>query len=181
MLILILISTTFGQDCFTCCSSLPYRPSMEFKYYQNTGRFVGGSGKYAINTYGYSGNNTDGVNGRNNPSAQCVSNTGPAPANMYVLGNCSDTMHGGTVQRPCSFPMNPQFEKAMCGRFGMWVHGCNSCSTEYPDCDYTAPPCGTCSEGCVVIMRSARQLLRTGDILFVEKYDPEFIIKSRLV
>lgn len=171
MWILLLSALVSSQDCYTCCSTLKDRPIQEYKYYQNTGHFIGGIGDYAIDTYGYSGNNTDGINGRNNPGAQCLSNIGPAPANVYQLGNCSDTMHGGTVPRPCAFPMNPMYESKMCGRSAIWAHGCQCCSTEYPNCDYTAPPCGTCSAGCVVIPRDARMKLRTGDFVTVENYE----------
>ena len=39
----------------SCCASLPSRPAMTYRYYQNTGKFVGGTGEYAINTRCYSG------------------------------------------------------------------------------------------------------------------------------
>ena len=39
----------------SCCASLPSRGAMTYHYYQNTGRFKGGSGEYAINTLAYSG------------------------------------------------------------------------------------------------------------------------------
>jgi hypothetical protein len=45
-----------NTSCTTsCCASLPSRGAMTYRYYQNTGRFIGGSGAYAINTHGYSG------------------------------------------------------------------------------------------------------------------------------
>lgn len=175
MWIFLTILNSFGQNCPTCCGMLPQREPMQFTFYQDTGRFVGGTGQFAVNTFGYSGNNTDGVDGRNNPQAQCVPNIGPAPTNAYILDKCNDTMHSGTVIRPCAFPLIPQDEKRMCGRYGIWIHGCNCCSSEYPDCDNTAPPCGTCSEGCIVIERSARENLRTGDLLIVESNDPQQI------
>lgn len=57
----------------TCCDDLPPRPSMSYTFYQNTGRFTGGSGEHLINTFGYSGkgevyyNYTIITKGRNNP------------------------------------------------------------------------------------------------------------------
>ncbi len=45
-----------GSDCSTdCCRTLPDRSPMTYTYYQKTGRFVGGSGDYKIDTHGYSG------------------------------------------------------------------------------------------------------------------------------
>jgi len=44
------------QACGVCCSVLPQRPPMNFTYFIDTAHFVGGSGIYAIDTYGYSGN-----------------------------------------------------------------------------------------------------------------------------
>lgn len=166
------ISLVTGQECSVCCSTLVERPTMTYTYYQNSGRFVGGTGDYAIETVGYAGNNTDTVQGRNNPEAQCVPNIGPAPANVYILAKCSDTMHKGTVITPCAFPMTPQDESLMCGRFAFWIHGCGSC--DGTNCDYTEPPCGTCSQGCIVIPKTERVKLRTGDIVKVMNYDPNY-------
>ena len=49
--------TNLGNDSCTnsCCASLPSRGALTYRYYQNTGRFIGGSGTYAINTLAYSG------------------------------------------------------------------------------------------------------------------------------
>ncbi len=44
------------SECGVCCSTLSERPSMNFTFYLNTGHFVGGSGQWAVDTYGYSGN-----------------------------------------------------------------------------------------------------------------------------
>jgi hypothetical protein len=71
---------------------------MTYHYYQNTGRFVGGSGEYAVNTHAYSGSG----DGLNNPAKQCVVNVGPLPATTYKLGYCTNVMHS-TVDRPCAF------------------------------------------------------------------------------
>jgi len=54
-----------NTSCTTdCCKSLPSRGPMTYYYYQNTGRFHGGSGEYAVNTHGYSGQGK----GYNNPA-----------------------------------------------------------------------------------------------------------------
>ena len=45
-----------NTSCTTdCCKSLKSRPKMTYTFYQNSGRLHGGSGDYAINTKGYSG------------------------------------------------------------------------------------------------------------------------------
>jgi hypothetical protein len=72
-----------------CCASLPSRGPMTYHYYQNTGRFKGGSGEYAIDTLAYSGQGE----GYNNPAKQCVVNTGPLPASTYKLDTCVNYMH----------------------------------------------------------------------------------------
>lgn len=47
---------TSNDSCTqNCCASLPSRAKMTYYYYQNTGRFRGGSGEYAIDTLAYSG------------------------------------------------------------------------------------------------------------------------------
>lgn len=72
---------------------------MTYYFYQNTGRFHGGSGEYAINTMGYSGQGA----GYLNPDLQCVVNTGPLPASTYKITYCKNTMHDPPVQKPCAF------------------------------------------------------------------------------
>ena len=142
----------------TCCSTLKSRPQQHYTYHQSSGKLVGGSGQWAINTVGYSGS----TKGRNKPSMQCISNTGPAPAGQYKLGGCTDVMHGSTP-RPCSFYMTPLDNSKMCGRSGIMLHGCQ-CGTNG---DHTAPPTAGCSAGCVVINRDNRMKLRVGDIITV--------------
>jgi hypothetical protein len=80
-----------GNDSCTtsCCATLHTRPAMTYYYYQNTGRFKGGSGNYSINTLAYSGSG----DGRNNPSKQCIVNIGPLPASTYKLETCVNVMH----------------------------------------------------------------------------------------
>jgi hypothetical protein len=75
---------------------------MTYRYYQNTGKFIGGSGDYFINTTGYSG----AGEGKMNPDHQCVTN-GPLPAAKYRLAYCKNVMHI-TTTRPCSFYLAPQ-------------------------------------------------------------------------
>lgn len=175
MVIFLLFFYANAQDCGVCCSLLPQRNfPLTFYYYQNTGRLVGGTGDYFINTIGYSGNDTNGIHGRNNPIMQYVSNIGPAPANNYTVGKCSDFMHVNAT-RPCSFPLNPNNAPEMHGRFGIWLHGCQCCSETNPTCDYSAPPCGYCSEGCIIISRSERVKIRTGDTVIVKNYDPAYL------
>ena len=156
---------TNDDECTVCCSKLSSRPQQNYTYYQDTGRFVGGSGEWAIDTHGYSGSPA----GRNDPTKQCIVSTGPAPAGQYNLSGCKDTMHNETVIRPCSFWMTPLDESKMCGRSGIMLHGCQCCT----DGDTTEPPIDGCSEGCVVIRRAERMKVRVGDIITVEHYEPK--------
>lgn len=79
-----------NQSCVEdCCKSLHARPHMTYTFYQNTGRFRGGSGEYAINTLSYSGQGA----GYLNPAYQCVVNTGPLPASTYKITYCKNVMH----------------------------------------------------------------------------------------
>ena len=92
-------NTTCTQDC---CKSLPSRPAQTYTFYQKTGRLRGGSGAYAIDVHGYSGQGS----GYLNPDEQCVVNTGPLPVNTYKLSSCQNIMHTN-VTRPCSFVLTP--------------------------------------------------------------------------
>jgi hypothetical protein len=136
---------------------------MTYHYYQKTGRFRGGSGEYAVNTLGYSGQGS----GYNNPASQCVVNTGPLPATTYKLGYCVNVMHE-TTQRPCAFYLEPQKPAEMCGRSAFFIHGCNCCTSG----DDSNPPSAGCSAGCVVLSYANRKKLRVGDTLIVEHYEP---------
>lgn len=79
-----------NTSCTTdCCKSLPSRTPMTYYFYQNTGRFKGGSGEWAVNTMTYSGQGK----GYLNPDYQCVVNTGPLPATTYKLATCVNVMH----------------------------------------------------------------------------------------
>ena len=146
-----------------CCSTLASRTKQTYTFYQNTGHFIGGSGSWAVNTHGYSG----AGDGYLNPDYQCVVNTGPLPKGYYTLSACVNVMHTD-VTRPCSFVLTPNDESAMCGRDSFLIHGCQACTSG----DYTQPPIGGCSAGCVVIDHDDRKKLRVGDTLHVISYEP---------
>ena len=152
------------DDCKVCCSKLSSRPQQNYTYYQNTGRFVGGSEEWAIDTHGYSGS----TEGKNKPESQCIKNVGPAPAGQYNLSGCKDTMHQ-TLIKPCSFYMTPLDESKMCGRNEIMLHGCGCCGQG----DTTEPPSDGCSEGCVIIRYADRIKVRVGDVITVEHYEPQ--------
>jgi len=157
-----------NTSCTTsCCASLPSRGAMTYHYYQNTGRFHGGSGNYEINTKGYSGQGE----GYNNPAKQCVVNTGPLPATTYKLASCVNVMHE-TTQRPCAFYLDPQKPSEMCGRSAFFIHGCACCTSG----DDTNPPTAGCSAGCIVLSYANRRKLRVGDTLIVEHLEPKSTI-----
>ena len=83
-------SEAVGSDCNSdCCRTLTDRPPMTYVYYQKTGKFVGGTGEYAINTMGYSGQGK----GYLNPDEQCTSSIGPLPASTYKVSYCKNMMH----------------------------------------------------------------------------------------
>ena len=69
--------------CLTeCCQSLSNRPAQNYTFYQSTGHFIGGTGEWHIDTFGYSGKGK----GRNNPAYQCADDggdIGPLPASIY--------------------------------------------------------------------------------------------------
>lgn len=78
------------SDCTTdCCRTLPDRHPMTYVYYQKTGKFVGGSGDYKIDTLGYSGQGK----GYLNPDEECTPSVGPLPASIYKLSYCKNKMH----------------------------------------------------------------------------------------
>ena len=156
-------NTSCTQDCCKVKANSS-RSHMTYFFYQNTGRLRGGSGSYAINTKGYSGNGK----GYLNPNYQCVSNVGPLPASTYKLAYCRNVMHD-TVQRPCSFYLEPQKPSEMCGRDAFFIHGCNCCTSG----DSTEPPAAGCSAGCIVIKYEERIKLRIGDTLIVQHYEPK--------
>lgn len=160
-----LIAVWLSQGCLeTCCEELAWREAMTYEYYQDSGRFTGGSGEWRVETWGYSGNGK----GLNNPDYQCVPNTGPAPATTYKIVLCKNWMHTHATNRPCSFYLYPVKEDEMCGRSEIFIHGCDVCTAG----DSTQPPAPGCSAGCVIISVENRQKLRVGDTVVVHNYDP---------
>lgn len=56
LLALLSIKIVSKSNCeIDCCRSVPDRAPMTYKFYQNTGRLIGGSGESYIDTKGYSG------------------------------------------------------------------------------------------------------------------------------
>lgn len=161
-----LSNTSCTEDC---CKSLPSRGPMTYTFYQNTGRFRGGSGEYAINTLAYSGQGS----GYLNPAMQCVVNTGPLPASTYKITYCKNTMHDPPVQRPCAFYLDPQKPSEMCGRGDFFIHGCQCCTSG----DDSNPPAAGCSAGCIVLSYANRKKIRVGDTILVEHYEPKLNFK----
>lgn len=96
-------NSTCSSDC---CKSLSHREAMTYTFFQDTGRFKGGSGAWAIDTKTYSGKGS----GYLNPRMQCIKNLGPLPATTYKLAYCVNIMHQ-TKKRPCSFYLEPQKPK----------------------------------------------------------------------
>lgn len=122
-------------------------------YTQSTGNLTchDADGRETINHDGYSGRNVQGgVQGRNNPEAQCESNTGPLPRGHYVLAAPQDRP-GRTG--PVSIQLIPDAANDMCQRSDFWIHGDN--------------PQHDASNGCIILPRSVRELLNAGDRLEV--------------
>ena len=92
--------------------------------------------------------------------------------NHYTLSSCVNIMHTD-VTRPCSFVLTPVDESKMCGRDSFLIHGCQACTSG----DYTIPPIGGCSAGCVVIDHDDRIKLRVGDTLVVLDYETSEILQ----
>lgn len=89
---------------------------------------------------GYSGRDTDAVQGKNNPVAEGVRDVGPIPRGRYQIGPVFDSQeHGPVVMRLTPEPGTDTF-----GRDGFLIHG-----------DSIQMP-GTASHGCVILPRPAR-------------------------
>lgn len=124
ILSLAILSASKSNCELDCCRTLPDRLPMTYTFYQNTGRFIGGSGDFYIDTHGYSGRDK----GYLNPDEQCTpGDIGPLPATTYKLGYCKNYMHE-TTQRPCSFYLDPQIPEEMCDRQDFFIHGCHCCT-----------------------------------------------------
>jgi hypothetical protein len=135
------------------------RPPLVYTYYQRTGRFIGGTGEFKIDTKGYSGQGK----GYLNPDEQCTPSIGPVPASTYKLSYCKNKMHE-TTDRPCSFYLDPQRPEEVCGRSDFFIHGCQCCTSG----DDSEPPAAGCSAGCVIINYESRRKLRIGDSIIVK-------------
>jgi hypothetical protein len=105
-----------------CCSLLSNRKPMTYYFYQNTGRFKGGEGEWAIDTKTYSGQGK----GYLNPDEQC-NEDGPLPATTYEVAFCKNIMHQVT-NRPCAFYLRPLKAFEACGRDDFFIHGCQCCT-----------------------------------------------------
>jgi hypothetical protein len=63
LFIIVVLASVKAIDWEHCCESLGSRPGQDYTFYQDTGRFIGGSGDAYVDTFGYSGKD----DGRNNP------------------------------------------------------------------------------------------------------------------
>jgi hypothetical protein len=113
-------------------------------YEQTSGRMlVRESGKYDTIGVGYSGSQSRG--GKNDPSKQCVKDTGPIPRGRYTIGA---PVVGPS---PYSLPLTPDPSNDMCGRSGFLIHG-----------DSISHP-GNASDGCIILTRPEREaIVKTG-------------------
>jgi hypothetical protein len=93
---------------------------------------------------GYSGRDQ----GKNNPQMEDVRDTGPIPTGTYKIGfPMTTTTHG-----PYVLALTPDPKNIMFNRAGFLIHG-----------DSIKEP-GTASHGCIILPRSARELIyQSGD------------------
>ena len=121
-------------------------------YTQSTGNLTcqNPQGQEIINHNGYSGRNVQGgTQGRNNPAAQNVANTGPIPRGSYTIGAARNSANTGRAVRD----LTPAPTNQMEGRSAFQIHGDNATNDA--------------SEGCIIMPRNIRDLLRAGDSLEV--------------
>lgn len=120
-----------------------------WRYVQATGELLL-DGEHA--GAGYSGFGA----GRNNPSAQTLSNIGPLPEGFYAIGEPTD-LNGG-AHGPFVLPLTPEPDTQTFGRSGFLIHG-----------DSIGHP-GTASHGCIILARVLRErIAASGDaVLYVE-------------
>lgn len=124
-----------------------------YTYSQSTGQLAD-SRDNAVGQPGYAGRGA----GCNNPDAQNVVNTGPAPRGSYTVGTPRDDREMGrraiplipTPETRASFPRdrNPD---------SFYAHGDNSRRNN------------TASEGCLILPRATRDQLRPGDTITVTR------------
>lgn len=121
-------------------------------YSQSTGNLTctDSEGRQVINHNGYSGRNVSGgVQGRNNPDAQHVENTGPIPRGHYTIGPARNSERTGPAVRD----LTPDPANNMEGRAHFEIHGDNRANDA--------------SEGCIIMPREVRDRLNSGDSLEV--------------
>ncbi|MBP7452742.1 MAG: DUF2778 domain-containing protein [Ottowia sp.] len=121
-------------------------------YSQSSGNLTcrNAQGQESVNHNGYSGRNVSGgTQGRNNPDAQHVSNTGPIPRGRYTIGAARNSANTGRAVRDLTPTPGNQME----GRGSFQIHGDNAR--------------GDASEGCIVMPRNVRDSLQNGDALEV--------------
>jgi len=118
-------------------------------YEQASGRMlVRESGTYDTIGVGYSGSASRG--GKNDPSKQCVKETGPLPRGRYTIG---PPIVGPS---PYSLRLTPDPANDMCGRSGFLIHG-----------DSISHP-GNASDGCIILTRPEREaIVKTGLTLLI--------------
>jgi RHS repeat-associated protein len=115
-------------------------------YSQSTGQMTctttqaDGGVTTVVNLTGYAGRNQPdgGVQGRNNPAAQCVANTGPPPQGTYTMGTAYNNQNTG----PNTLNLTPAPGTNMCGRSAFRIHGDNATNNA--------------SEGCIILPPAAR-------------------------
>jgi hypothetical protein len=109
---------------------------MAWTYNQSSGHLSHNGQVVAI---GYSGHEE----GKNNPAMQQVPNVGPIPQGRYSIGPPRDSAKVG----PFALPLEPEPGTNTFGRSAFMIHG-----------DSIVHP-GTASEGCVILLREARNLI----------------------
>ena len=81
--------------------------------------------------------------GRNNPAMESVPQVGPLPRGIYTLGEPVE----GSRLGPYAIPLAPDPANEMFGRSGFFCHG-------------DTVPSGNASEGCIILPRFARDVLK---------------------
>lgn len=112
-----------------------------FVWEQATGKMLDKS--RALIGLGYSGKDW----GKNQPATQSVSNIGPIPEGLYLIGSPRDTVtHGPFVLKLTPDPANRMFDRS-----GFLIHG-----------DSMVSP-GSASEGCIILPIAARRAIANSD------------------
>lgn len=110
---------------------------------QATGRISNGS-------FSFEGGWAGQREGKNNPTMEAVSKTGPLPVGAYTIGEPHDSPHTG----PYTMDLTPDPSNHMFGRSDFRIHGA---AKENPELS---------SEGCIILPRTVREHIWTsGDML----------------